>query len=111
MKNEEENIPRLLKSVEGCFDQIVLVDTGSTDKSVEVAKSLGVQVEYFKWVDDFSAARNYSFSFSKSEFTMWLDLDDVLFNREGFINFRDTVMHMADYWVAAYHYGSDGNGK
>lgn len=111
MKNEEENIPRLLESVKGCFDQIVLVDTGSTDNSVKVAKSLGAQVEHFEWINDFSAARNYAFSFSKSDFTMWMDLDDVLFNKEGFLNFKKDAMHLADYWLADYQYSSDAKGK
>lgn len=111
MKNESSNIPQLMKSVEGCFDEIVMVDTGSTDDSVEVAKKLGARVEHFTWVNDFSAARNFSFSQAKTDFVMWLDLDDVLVNAEGFKNFRDDVMGLGDYWIANYHYSSDKDGK
>lgn len=111
MKNEESNIPQLIKSVEGCFDEIIFTDTGSTDKSVEIAQSLGIRVEHFKWCDDFAAARNYSFSHAKTDFVMWLDLDDVLVNPEGFKNFRDDAMGLGDYWIANYHYTSDKIGK
>lgn len=111
MKNESHNIPQLLKSVDGCFDEIVLTDTGSTDDSIEVAKRLGAQVRHFEWCDDFAAARNASFENIKTDFVAWLDLDDVLENREGFLNFRNDAMGLGDYWISSYHYSSDKNGK
>lgn len=111
MRDEEQNIPQLVKSVEGCFDEIVFVDTGSTDNSIQVAKDLGVRVENFTWCNDFSAARNYAFSQAKTDFVMWLDLDDVLVNPEGFKNFRDDAMAMGDYWIASYHYTSNSEAK
>lgn len=111
VKNEAENLPGLLKSVEGCFDDILITDTGSTDDTVGVALSLGARVQHFEWCDDFSAARNASFQGVTTDYVMWLDGDDVLENREGFINWRDTAMNLADYWVATYHYSSDPSGK
>lgn len=111
MKNEEENLPRLMKSVEGCFDAIHIVDTGSTDNSVEVAKNLGATLHHFTWINDFSAARNYSFSKATTDYVCWLDLDDILQNPEGFKKFRDDAMGLADYWIATYHYSSDPSGK
>lgn len=110
-KNEAENLPRLFASIEGCFDEIHLTDTGSTDNTVEVAKKLGAIVHHFPWVDDFSAARNASFEPIKTDYIAWLDCDDVLENREGFLNFRDTAMSLADYWLANYHYSSDAAGN
>lgn len=111
MKNEQHNIPQLLKSVEGCFDEIVLTDTGSTDDSIEVAKKHGATVKNFTWCEDFSAARNYSFDGIKTDYVAWLDLDDVLVNPQGFLNFRNDAMGLGDYWIATYHYSSDANGK
>lgn len=110
-KNEERNVAQLLKSVEGCFDEVHFTDTGSTDRTVEIARELGCQIHEFKWIDDFSAARNFSFSQAKTDYVMWMDLDDVLENRDAFLLWRDTAMGLADMWMAAYHYTSDANGK
>lgn len=104
-KNEEENLPILFESIKDCFDEIHLTDTGSTDKTVEVAKSLGATVHHFEWINDFAAARNFSFSHATTDYICWLDLDDVLVNREAFIEWRDNVMHTAEYWLAKYNYG------
>lgn len=110
-KNEEKNIERLTKSIEGCFDNIYLTDTGSTDNTVEVAKKLGWNVNHFEWVQDFGKARNFAFSHAKEDYVMWLDLDDVLTNKENFILWRNTAMEFADYWIATYDYAHDEKGN
>src|SRR4051812_39008878 len=110
-KNEAENVDRLFRSVDGCFDEIRLTDTGSTDETVAIAERLGMKVHHFPWVHDFSAARNASFEPMTTDYVMWMDLDDVLENPEGFKNWRDTAMGLADYWIATYHYTSDPEGK
>lgn len=110
-KDEAHNLPALLKSVEGCFDEIHLTDTGSQDGTPDIAEKLGCKVHHFKWVDDFAAARNASFEPIKTEFVAWLDLDDVLEDKAAFIRFRDEVMDLADYWVANYIYASHDNGN
>ena len=110
-KNEEKNLPQLFRSFKDCFDEVHLTDTGSTDSTVAIAKALGAQVHEFKWVNDFSAARNASFDPVKTDFVMWLDCDDVLQDADGFIRWRDDVMMLADYWAAPYHYSSDAAGK
>lgn len=109
--NEESNILRINESIKDCFDQVILVDTGSTDKTVELAQSLGWQVEHFKWIQDFSAARNYAASFVKTDYWMWMDLDDELHNPEGFRVWRDTAMPLFDFWLAPYYYGFDPQGR
>lgn len=111
MKNEAHNLPILLGSVKDCFDEILITDTGSTDDSVEVAKKLGAQVTHFEWCHDFAKARNASFEPVKTDYVMWLDLDDSLQNREAFIEWRDNAMEFADYWLATYHYAYDANDK
>lgn len=110
-KNEEENLPRLFASLSGAVDQIYLTDTGSTDKTVEVAKSLGAVVSHFEWVDDFSAARNFNLDQCIEDFSLFIDCDDVLEDKEAFILFRDNVMDLADYHIAPYHYSSNAEGK
>ena len=111
VKNEESNLPRLLESVSGCFDEIHVTDTGSTDRTVEIARAFGARVHNFEWCDDFSRARNASFEPVTTDYVCWLDADDVLENPEGFKKFRDDVMGLSDYHAAAYHYASDDIGK
>lgn len=110
VKNEEHNLPRLFESIRGCFDEIHITDTGSTDKTVELAQQLGAIVHHFKWCDDFAAARNASFQPIKTEFVMWMDGDDVLSDREAFIKWRDSAMAGADFWLNTYHYAFDAKG-
>lgn len=78
VKNEEETIERCLKSVEGAVDEIIVVDTGSGDRTKEIASGLGAKVYDFKWIDDFSAARNFSYEQAAMDYILWLDADDIL---------------------------------
>ena len=57
-KNEEQNLARCLASVEGVVDEIILVDTGSTDRTLEIAEAFGAKVFHHVWQNDFSLARN-----------------------------------------------------
>lgn len=106
VKNEAHNLPQLFESIKDCFDEIHITDTGSTDDTVKIAEEHGAIVHHFEWIDDFAAARNYSFQFPKTDFIMWMDGDDVLENREAFIAWRDNALEGADYWLATYHYSS-----
>lgn len=111
VKNEEKNLPRLLDSVEGCFDEIVVVDTGSSDRTKEIAESRGCKVFDFEWVNSFCKARNFAFSKSTCDYVMWLDADDVLHNREGFIQWKNSAMQFTDMAFATYNYALDKDGK
>jgi len=78
VRNEEDNLPNCLKSAEGLFDEIVIVDTGSTDRTKEIALEFGAKVVDFPWIDDFSAARNVSLDNATGDYVFWLDADDVI---------------------------------
>lgn len=78
VRNEEDNLPRCLKSVMPVIDQLVIVDTGSTDKTVEIAREYGAEVYHFPWNNDFSAARNESLRHAKGRWILTLDADDEL---------------------------------
>lgn len=111
-KNERNNLPRLLESVSGCFDEIHVTDTGSTDGTVEWIQSQpNLVLHHFDWVDDFAAARNFAFSHPKTDYIMWLDCDDVLQGKEEFKKWVNEVMVSANYWLATYHYGLDDQGN
>jgi glycosyltransferase involved in cell wall biosynthesis len=78
VKNEEEALPHCLASAAPYVDEIVVVDTGSTDRTVEIAESFGAQVRHFQWVDDFAAARNESLRHATGEWVLQLDADERL---------------------------------
>ncbi|MFX3634758.1 MAG: glycosyltransferase [Candidatus Pristimantibacillus sp.] len=78
VKNEELVLERCLNSVKGIVDEIIIVDTGSTDRTQEIAANYTNHIFQYDWIDDFSAARNYSFSQASQDYILWLDADDVL---------------------------------
>ena len=78
VKNEENNIENCLNSVKNLFDEIIIVDTGSTDRTKEVVGKHTNKVYDFKWIDNFSAARNFAFSKASKDYIMWLDADDIV---------------------------------
>lgn len=80
VKNEEKHLSRCLESAKDIVDEIVLVDTGSTDKTKEIALSFGAKVYDFKWINDFSAARNYSIQKSSGDWNLILDADEYIMN-------------------------------
>ena len=78
VKNEAEFLERCLTSVRPAADQIVVVDTGSTDGSDEIARSFGAEVVRAEWRNDFAWARNISLDRAKCAWILWLDADDVV---------------------------------
>jgi len=108
VKDEEKNLARCLDSVKGLWDELVIVDTGSTDRTVEIAKRYTDNVHYFKWVDHFSKARNYSFSKCTKPWIMWIDADDIL-KPEDVKTIRREFESLSqqsniDYMLINYHY-------
>ena len=78
MKNEEEELPLVLASVAGLADEMVIYDTGSTDRSVALARELGAKVIEGYWDDDFSRARNEALAHCQGEWILWLDADEAV---------------------------------
>jgi glycosyltransferase involved in cell wall biosynthesis len=83
VKNEEAVLARCLESAKDFADEIIIVDTGSSDKTKQIAKKYTDKVYDFKWIDDFSAARNFSFSKATKDYIMWLDADDVVMKKDA----------------------------
>jgi tetratricopeptide (TPR) repeat protein len=78
VRDEEEMLPRCLAAVASAVDEIIVVDTGSTDATVEIAKSFDAKVIEFEWTGSFSEARNVSFEAATGDWVMYLDADEVL---------------------------------
>ena len=77
-KNEAHRLPNLLKSLSTICEQIVVVDTGSTDGTVQVAKNMGADVSVFPWNDSFSDARNRSLEVAQHPWILYVDADDFV---------------------------------
>ncbi|NSB30294.1 glycosyltransferase [Clostridium saccharoperbutylacetonicum] len=102
VKDEEEYLPRCLSSIKDIVDEIIIVDTGSSDKTVEIAKNFGAKVYYFKWNNDFSEARNESLKYATKDWILILDADDEL-NSESKETFKVLLNTELDE-KAIYHF-------
>ena len=78
VKNEEKMLEGCLESVKNIADEIIIVDTGSTDSTVEIAIKYNARIFYFAWIDDFSAARNESIKYATAKWILYLDADERL---------------------------------
>lgn len=93
-ENEEQVLARCLDSVADLMDEIIIVDTGSTDRTKEVAARYTDQIYDFTWIGDFSAARNFSFSKATMEYIYAPDADEVLDaeNRARFLDLKNCLL-------------------
>jgi glycosyltransferase involved in cell wall biosynthesis len=78
VKNEEATLAHCLESVKPLADEIIIVDTGSTDKTIDIAKSFGARIHHFKWCDNFAAARNESLKYCKGDWALIMDADEAI---------------------------------
>ncbi|MBU0472742.1 MAG: glycosyltransferase family 2 protein [Bacteroidetes bacterium] len=81
VKNEEANLRDCLESIKDIVDEIVIVDTGSTDKTLKIAEEFGAKIFRFNWINDFSAARNFALKQSTGDWILYLDADERLERR------------------------------
>lgn len=78
VKNEERSLQRCLKAAKPLVDEMILADTGSSDKTVEIAGEMGAKVVFFPWINDFSAARNFALEQSDADWNLVLDADEYV---------------------------------
>lgn len=112
VKNEENHIARCLDSMAGLVDEMIVVDTGSTDRTVEIVSGYTPRVYSYPWTDDFSDARNYSFSKATMDYCMWMDADDVLeeTEKEKFFQLKQSLSPDTDIVMMKYHTAFDEAG-
>lgn len=89
-KNEERNLPQWLSCMSQFADEMIVVDTGSTDCTVSLAQQAGARVYHFSWCNDFSAAKNYAIERATGDWILFLDADEY-FDKECIIKIR-TIM-------------------
>lgn len=117
VKNEISNIENLMQDVCPVLEQVVIVDTGSTDGTYEKLKDLekvynSLEVHTYKWHDHFSDARNYSFSLAKENWVFWLDGDDRI-DSEQLKEFKDNILNdpKVEVWMLDYIYARLPSGE
>lgn len=103
VKNEEACLARCLESVRDHVDEIIVVDTGSTDRTVEIAESYGARIYHHPWENDFSKHRNQSLSYATGDWIFQLDADEELFAEDG-PRLREIAQRgRADYYNCLFH--------
>jgi glycosyltransferase involved in cell wall biosynthesis len=78
VKNEEQRLPQCLESLRSHVDEIIIVDTGSSDRTISIAKKYQARVFHFDWCDNFSQARNFAIAKAKGKWILVIDADEVL---------------------------------
>src|SRR5690625_3232909 len=113
VKNEEEVLARCLDTVHDLVDEINIVDTGSEDKTVEIAKQYTDRVFFFEWTGKFKDARNESFRHATKDYIFYMDADDVLLeeDREKFKKLKETLDPSVDSVSMYYNAGTDEFGN
>lgn len=105
VRDEEDTLRRCLDSIKDIANEIIIVDTGSQDKTKLIASEYTDKIYDFEWVDDFSKARNYSFSKATKQYTMWMDADDVLMeeDRKKLLELKGTLDEDTDTVIMKYN--------
>ncbi|HUO73916.1 MAG TPA: glycosyltransferase [Solirubrobacteraceae bacterium] len=112
VRDEEEMLPRCLAAIKDAVDEIIIVDTGSTDRTIEIARSFGSTVIEREWTGSFADARNVSFDAATGDWVMYLDADEVLVSEdaERLRSVTGRVWREAFYLVETNYTGEQGDG-
>ena len=105
MKNEEKRLRRCLDSVVGLVDEIVIVDTGSTDSSIQIAESYGARIFHDPWQDDFSRPRNIALDHARCDYIFIMDPDEMLsLDQHDSIRWLTRIKSVAAFWITTLNY-------
>jgi GT2 family glycosyltransferase/glycosyltransferase involved in cell wall biosynthesis/Flp pilus assembly protein TadD len=111
VKNEEEFIAQCLQSVRDIAAQIIVVDTGSTDRTIEIAKEFNAEIYSFPWNDDFAAARNEALKHARGEWVLSIDADEELYPEHKQTIFEEMQSPLVlGYRVAIFNKGAEKEG-
>lgn len=107
VKDEQKWLEQCIKSVQPIVSEMIVVDTGSSDDTVKIAKRLGAQVFNIPWQDDFAAARNFSLQHAKSDWILVLDADEAVSQKQLNILRKLTLDPSKAYLLTQRHYSND----
>ena len=113
VRDEEKIIGRCLESVKDIVDEIIIVDTGSIDRTKEIVLQYTEKVFDFEWVNDFAKARNFSCSKATKDYILWLDADDVILSEDynKFMKLKNNLDGNIDMYMMKYNYILDKEGN
>lgn len=113
VKNEHDTLDNCLSSIADLVDEVIIVDTGSTDNTKQIAEKYTDKIFDFEWIEDFSAARNFSFKQATKDYIMWLDADDIITdeNRIIFKKLKDSLDGKIKQIAAKYNVGFNETGQ
>lgn len=113
VKDEEKCLERCLRSVRDAVDEIIILDTGSADRTKEIAGRYTTHVHDYIWQDDFADARNASFALATKPFILWLDADDVIEPQElkKLLALKEQLTDGVDAVMMPYHYAFSPDGR
>ena len=113
VRNEAENLARCLDSVSGVVEEMIILDTGSTDDTKVIARRYTPHVYDYVWRDDFAAARNAAFAYATKPYLLWLDADDMLEEtaRLRLAALKPRLDGTVDAVMTPYHYAHDCGGR
>ena len=113
VKNEEKVLARCLNSAKGAIDEIIIVDTGSTDATKSIAAEFTDKIYDFEWIDDFAVARNFAFSKANMEYILWLDADDVFMPQDlnALLQLKASLSCEVDVVSMPYYLSFDQQGR
>ncbi|KQL52988.1 hypothetical protein AN964_05330 [Heyndrickxia shackletonii] len=96
VKNEEKHLEKCLQSVKNCVDELIIVDTGSNDKTLSIAKKFGAKTFFYKWNNDFAEARNFSIQQAKMDYILIMDADEWLDEK---VDLQEVLNNEKDYYM------------
>lgn len=111
VKNEEAVLRRCLDSYVGLYDELIIIDTGSTDGTKSIAAEYAAKIYDYEWINDFADARNYAFSKASCEYIFSADADEVLdkANRKAFMDMKSVLLPEIDIVQMKYVNASEYN--